>query len=142
LCSGNSTRGYETLPVTAQWDDEEKSTIHLRFEGRWTWDEFHTTFATYIKWLDESPHKVDFIADMLHSRGLPSGALQQVKRLADMNHPNSDLTVYVGMGGFLQALGQAFIRIYPRSAEKYKFEFASTIEEARAKIARRRAGNK
>ena len=129
------------MPVTAQWEDDEKTIIHLRFEGQWTWDEFHAAFAVYIKWLDESTHIVDFIVDMLQSSGLPSGALQQVKRLADMNHPNSGLSIYVGMRGFLQALGQAFIRIYPRSAEKYKFEFASTIEEARAKISKRRVGN-
>jgi|FLYN01.1.fsa_nt_gi hypothetical protein len=130
------------MAVSVSWDDEGRTIIYMLFEGNWTWEEFHPVFAENLKMLDSVDHKVCFIVDMLKAKTLPSGALTKVKQVADVNHPNGGLTVYVGANPLLRALGQAFLKIYPKSAQVYPFDFAATIEEARDKIGKWQAANK
>ncbi len=109
------------------------------FAGQWTWPEFYVAYDETIRNMDSVGHKVDFIMDMLGSKQIPSGALSQLKRAADRNHPNMGLAVYVGVNTFIKSLGEIFLKVYPGSAQKYPFAFATSIEEAQAKIAERRA---
>lgn len=129
------------MPVSVRWENDEQTIIQFDFVGKWTWDEFHTVYPQNLAMLDSVDYKVAFIVDMLRSDGLPGGALRQLKRVADLNHPNGGLTVYVGLNPLLSALGAAFRRIYPQSAAIYPFDFARSVEEAHAKIAQWRAEN-
>lgn len=126
------------MSVSIRWYDEAHTIIYYTFSERWTWEEYYPAYDDTIVLMDSVPYKVDFIMDMLNSKGLPPGALQQIKRAADRNHPNMGLAVYVGMNFITQAIGELFLKIYPMSAEKYPFAFARTIEEAEQKILRRR----
>lgn len=127
------------MPVSVRWENDAHDLIRFDFVGRWTWEETHKALDQNLALLDSVDYVVDFIVDMLQSDGLPSGVLQQLKRVAELNHPNSGLTIYVGVNPLLNALGAAFRRTYPRTAVIYAFDFAKTIEEAHAKIARWRA---
>lgn len=126
------------MSVSVKWYDEAHTIICYTFGERWTWEEYYPAYSETIQMMDSVSHKVDFIMDMLTSKGLPPGALQQIKRAADRNHPNMGLAVYVGMNFITQALGELFLKIYPMSAQKYPFAFAPTIAEAEQKIMKRR----
>jgi len=91
--------------------------------------------------MDSVDYKIDFICDMLHSEHIPPGALQQIKRAADMNHPNMGLAIYVGMNPLMQALGTIFRRVYPASGSRYRFDFAPTLAEAERKLAQAQLEN-
>jgi hypothetical protein len=127
------------MMVTVSWYNDERTIMMYVFAGKWTWQEFYVAYDETIDNMDSVDHKVDFIMDMLKSEHIPFGALSQIKRAADRNHPNMGLAVYVGMNPLLQSIGNVFLKVYPKSAEKYPFDFATSIEEAQSKIAERRS---
>jgi hypothetical protein len=126
------------MSVKVDWDNPEKTTLRYQFEGHWTWAEFRAALNQVIATLDTAEHSIDMIADMTASKGIPPGVFTHVQQVAEMAHPKAGLTVFVGMGMLLEAFANAFQRIYPKSAAKYKFAFAHTLDDARGLLQTRR----
>jgi len=127
------------MTVKVDWYNAERTIMIYTFVGRWTWEEFYPVFDKMLRDMDTVSHKIDFIMDMLQSEYIPFGAIFHLKRAADTRHPNLGMVIYVGMNPLLQSIGQVFLKVYPKSAAKYPFDFAISIEEARAKLLERRA---
>jgi hypothetical protein len=127
------------MSVKVSWFDNEHTIICYQFTGAWTWEEYRPAYDRSIEMMDTVDYPVDFIMDMLKAPRIPQGALRELRRAADRNHPNMGLAVYVGLTFVLQEFGKLFLRVYPQSAAKYPFDFARTIEEAEEKIRQRRA---
>ena len=125
------------MGVTVDWYDEDKRTIYYEFTGKWTWDEFEPAYTRTIELMDSVDYKTDFILNMLNIEHIPSGAIQRIKKAAEYNHPNMGLAVYVGLHPMMKPIGKIFLKLYPKAAIYYPFDFAQTIEEAEAMLAER-----
>lgn len=126
------------MPVHVDWDDpEERTFLHYRFEGHWTWDELYTTYERGVALNNSVPHRVDTLADLTESKGLPGNAAAQFRKLTTLPQNNTGLIVIVGGGALITALLNAFKTVYRRGAEKY-FQ-VNQLEQAYDLIAKDRS---
>jgi hypothetical protein len=127
------------MTVTTQWFDEEHTIILTQFIGNWDFEELWSAYDQARNLVRDVDYKIDCIVDLTHSSYLlPSGALAQLKRVADQQHPKTGMTVYVKANRMVRAVTKVFWLFYGTSAEKYPFEFANTIAEAHAVLTRHR----
>lgn len=120
------------MSVAVVWDDNEKSTIRFVFEGSWTIDELYVAFDEQTRMLDSVDHQVDVIVDFQESNAVPDHLIANFSRIfqsSGSSHPNTGMTVLVGVGGFAQILADLFSKFFAR------LPTASTLEEAHAIIA-------
>jgi hypothetical protein len=120
------------MPVTPQWDNDDKTIIRYDLTGRWTWDEFFAAFDEGTTMLDTVQHTIHFIVNPLDlmSRGyLPPGALQNTLALYRRSKANAGSTVIVGGSTFFRSLYGIGQRIYPRIAAHSRF--ADSLDQAR-----------
>ena len=127
------------MSVTVRWYNDQKKIIYYEFTGKWTWEEFEPAYTETLRLMDSVDYKTDFILNMLNIEHIPSGAIQRLKRAADVNHPNMGLAVYVGLHPMMIPLGRIFLKLYAKSAAYYPFDFARTIKEAEDMLAARQS---
>lgn len=125
------------MPIQAIWDDEAHTTIRYVIEGHWTWDEMNAAVSVSNTWLDTVDRKIDFIHDMSHSEGVPSGALTQLKRCMGKEHPNTGRSVVIGAkksiaNSLAQSLLDMVQKLYQRD---WGFMFAESLDDARTRLA-------
>jgi hypothetical protein len=121
------------MPVTAQWDNDDKTIIRFDVSGRWTWAEYRAANAEIRKMVDGLSYIVHFIVNPLddQSRGyLPPGALQHIRSVYGSVSPNVGMTAVIGASPYYHALYAIGRKIYPQIAVRYRF--ANSLEEARA----------
>ncbi len=124
------------MAVRVEWDNKEKTVIRYSLEGQWTWDELLEAVATSNAMLDAAGHKIHFIHDASNSKGIPNGALSQLKRFIGKEHPNTGHSVIVGGRGSAIMLARGLLGMVDRVYKKdWAFMFADTLEEARAMLA-------
>jgi hypothetical protein len=124
------------MSVAVVWDDDEKSIIRFIFEGSWTLDELYTAFDEQSQMLDSVDHKVDVIVDFRESNAVPEhliGNFSRIFQSSGSSHPNTGMTVLVGVGGFAQILADLFSKFFAR------LPTTTTLEEAHTIIADERA---
>ena len=123
------------MGITVVWDNEEKTAIRYDFQGEWSWEDFRAATMQSGAMTGEVDHPVDLIANMLESAPLPDGAMFQFNR-ALRNAPR-------GRGMFVIVAGDSWMKalstVLDRAGGGGRFALASTMSEAREKVARRRA---
>jgi hypothetical protein len=124
------------MPITAEWDNEEKTLIRQTYSGRWTWDDVRMTIDKCQQMLDSVDHKVNFISDLRQSQTmLPPGATVQFSWLSNyLRHPKMGKSVIVGASEFIRIFGGIFTSAHRGIAEQ--IIFASTLDEALAILAK------
>jgi hypothetical protein len=126
------------LSIKAFWDNSDKSIIRYAYEGRWTMDEFNNVYTEARQLLDTVDHPVDFIIDVRSSPLIPDGVLSRGRNVAFAPHPNEGRTIIVGANSFVRAMADIFQKIYGIRGNRVPFLFATTLEEAHAKLAQRK----
>jgi len=115
------------MPVSTQWDNEEKTALRYDLEGEWTWDEFHTIAEDGKTMRREVTHTVDIIANLDNSIRIPPNALSQMKQFTYAERENKGLTIIAGGGGFTIALVRVYTRVF-KSSQAYVRVFRSLAE--------------
>jgi hypothetical protein len=124
--------------MTADWDDETKAFIRYTADESWTWADLDAA-RMYVKaLLAASDREIGIIADLRRSRVLPTDMLLKARDIAESQHPNAGITVFVVSDGVLKALARVFALAYPAAAAKYRFAFADDLDEARAILRQQR----
>lgn len=128
------------MGIRVEWDNKDKTVIRYSLEGQWTWDDLLDAVATSNAMLDEAGHKIHFIHDASTSKGIPNGALSQLKRFIGKEHPNTGRSVIVGAQGNAIMLARGLLGMVDRVYKKdWAFMFANTLEEARAMLGQHEA---
>lgn len=128
------------MPIKTIWEDEENGIIRFVFEGRWTWADMEQAREEGIALSKESSHPaVCIIADLRNTSIIPEGAIQQTRNSLRTPLPpnNLNFTVVVGANTFIEMFYNVLKRIF-QSQMSATFAMASSIEEARVLIERRR----
>lgn len=124
------------MPVTAAWDNADKTCILMTYIGAWTWDEIYQVTDEIKLLMEEVRHKVDIIQDWSRSTSIPPNGLSHAKNLIDKRHPRTGTIVLVGVNSVFMALWNVLGKLYGFIIRKYPFYFAHSIEEAREILAR------
>jgi hypothetical protein len=130
----------ELMVIRYYWQDDEKTLIRYELEGSWTWDEMYQVLYEAREEILAIDHRVDAIIDLRNTHNVPAAGLTHIKRVSDLNTPNTVLSVFVTSSGFFRSLYEMAARIHKKVAQHYRI--VSTIEEAEALIAAsRQAGS-
>ncbi len=107
------------MPITIRWFNAEHTIIQYEFEGRWSWEELHAAIEQVQALMNSVDHRVDIIVDVSGSRGIPAGAITQMRGGTLKASENWGMGVFVGTGAFIKALLNTFSRVYPQMGERY-----------------------
>lgn len=129
------------MPITVTWENDQKTTAKMCFDGPWTWDEIGAALGQVADLTQSVTHRVDLIVDTRNGVQLKDqGGLMKLRQIvADRRRPaNGGLTVVVGSNLYFQRLMQALLRVYGRVTQKVPFAFTETVEDAQVIIAKNR----
>lgn len=121
------------MPIFVQWDNPEKTIIYIRYE-RWTWDDYYDALSESTVLSKTVEHPIDIIADLADSLVPKGGTISHAAAALKQDNPRVSLIVLVTPNRFVQSLTQISFRVLPDFKKKYRM--VSTVEEARALIAR------
>ena len=127
------------MPVTVEWDNEEKTVVRMRLDGNWTWDEVYPASQEGYAMLESVSYVVDLIMDMRQSRGIPNSSIFHARNTIGKRHPRTGLTVFVGANTLFFTIWRVFNRVYASLRVEQQFTFADKIEEAREMLAKHHA---
>jgi hypothetical protein len=124
------------MPVHVEWDNPERTIIYVRYEGRWTWEEFYQAVQDTQELSATVDYRTDIIAHMIDGF-IPHGApfVHSQNAVKQKNNMLGRIVV-VSDSRFVQGLMSVSARINPNWKEKYSA--ATTVEEARSVIQKER----
>lgn len=120
------------MSVTAQWDNEDKTTVLYIFSGQWSWDEFRPAWQEGRALVSSVPHRVASILDFEQSAGIPPGMLVKGDYVFRNRLPNAGYIILTNTSGLVNMLVSTFKRMNPKGG-KWVFT-APSLEAARAKL--------
>ena len=121
------------MGVSAVWDNEAHTIIRYIYEGKWTWDEWYIVADQVQEMLKSVDHQVAMIIDTRTS-SLPPGAISRFRTISSRSD-KVHLVVMVGGNAFVAAIFRIVQKVVPPAG--HHFTMASSLEEARAVIAKR-----
>lgn len=102
------------MPVTVTWNDDREEIIVFRFEGHWTWKEFHVANDAAGAWAAQKSHMIDAIFDFERASSIiPEDVISTAAEVARLSEqlPNQGITVVVSMSSWVQAIVQVIITV-------------------------------
>ena len=100
------------MPVTIDWDNEEKTVVRMGLDGNWTWDEVYPASQEGYAMLESVDYVVDVIMDMRQSRGIPNSSIFHARNTMGKRHPRTGLTVFVGANTLFFSIWRVFNKVY------------------------------
>lgn len=120
------------MPITVVWGNEEQSILHYSLADPWDWEEFYKVTESGRQMREaRGAAPASVIIDFTEARKIPSGAMSHFGNMfrrgtAGTNHVQR--IVIVKPSGFVLALGQMLLKLYPVAVQKVMF--VNSIEEA------------
>jgi hypothetical protein len=116
------------MTVTAKWDNEEQTVLRYVYEGQWTWDEAWEAMAEAAAMTTTVPHIVDAIIDMSASKGMPIGAITQLRTSRKLKPSNRGLFIIISNSTLFNTLPKIVQTLFPKAVSDYRV--AKSEEEA------------
>jgi hypothetical protein len=128
------------IPVT--WRDSEKTTLYVKFERGWSWDDFWTMNQTFNQLARTVNHHVVLWVDMTDA-GLPSSYVPQMRKIADLSKErpqNLAYTIVIGVSGLVKIAVDIFNGVYRSTAQHVIF--VANMDEAQKVMTQRPLSNR
>ncbi len=126
------------MSIRVVWDNEARTILRYDYGLRWSWEDFHAAEERMHAWLRATPHTVDLIANFEGGSAPPVGVFGHFKRAQEMAPSNLGMIVITATNLFIAALVRTYAEVY--RPEGRGLMTASSLEDARRKIAELRAG--
>ena len=122
------------MPISIDWDNDQKDVIRWDFGEQWDWDEVHqaTMNSVALRKTVKHDRDVSVILNLQHFTPLNPSALKETRKALLMRPENRDLVVVVGRSAYTRAIVDIFRRRYIDMAEQ--FIGVETMSEARRLI--------
>lgn len=89
------------MPVVVKWENDNKTILHVGFDGKWTWAEFHQALSRICNMIAGESHEVDIVGDIRYAEPQIDGSpATEYSRALDMLPPNTGRIAVVGRGFF------------------------------------------
>ncbi len=123
--------------IKVTWQDIDQRILLWEFIGSWEWDEYlESVKIAYEMVRSVAPNRVDIIAALAQSSGLPANVVSKVAQASRTMPKNWELTVVVGGGTFIDTMVNIGRRLVRDMADKYAI--APNVEAAMTLIAEAR----
>ena len=127
------------MPISVEWDNDEKTIICVTYTDLWTWDEAYAARSNVLTLAQTVPQVVDVVHDMRCCELIPRGALTHVRDMLSTPSARGGILAVVGTGRLLQTLYMLFSGLYARLVEENNLKLVATLEEAYLRIAEAQA---
>jgi hypothetical protein len=116
------------MPITAQWDNQERTIIRYHAQGAWELDEYSR--ANFHTWsmIDSVSHPVHVIVDFTHASGFPKNLLSFASTTNSQIHSRQNLIIGVKVSPYLQTVVKLAVRVFPRLG--HNLFFTQTLAQA------------
>ncbi len=121
------------MAITVTWGNAEKTYTVFRFEGKWTWDEYHQSIQDGVSLVKDCPYTVNILIDMTECRLFPQNLLSHFNHSMSEPPKPFDLAVIVTSSKFVEILAGMIERA--SSQRKTRFRVAKTLEQAHQMLA-------
>ncbi len=118
------------MPISVEWDNEDKTAIRITYLDRWTWEENQQARQQTLDMIATVNHIVHTIHDMRQSHGLPTDIITQARKRIQKKHPQVGLIIVIGNKSFVHVLYDVFATIYDKLVHKRKFYLVHSLEQA------------
>lgn len=130
------------MAISIRWDDDERKIALYEVHDPWEWGDLHRMVDELFKMMDSVDYKVDAIASLHSKVTFKAGMLSEGRKILSRRHQNAGLTVVVDSNVLFRSVLTMLRLTYPRLHLYTRFQFAGSIEEARALIQRHRLTEK
>lgn len=103
------------MGIELSWLNER--VLLMRFEGKWTWDDFYVVTKQAEDLTRQKPFVVCVIADLMRSDSPPAHGFVNLRNALSTQPPNSGPTYLIGSSRFIEALLAIFAKVYPALAK-------------------------
>ncbi len=122
------------MPVTMDWDNQERTIIRVTFEGKWDISDIHRMINKGVSMVETVHHKVDGIFDFTHSIFSPKNLLSTVDRIESTHSPNDRMVIIVNANIYIRSIIKVARVLAPKTFAH--LHFVTSIEAAYDIIAR------
>lgn len=116
------------MPIQVSWGNEQKTYTVFRFEGKWSWDEYHRSIADAYELVKDIPYTVNILLDITECHLFPQNLLSHVGSSMKQPPKSFDLAVVATSSRFVEVVARTVEKLYGR--QKTRFQVTRTLEEA------------
>jgi hypothetical protein len=128
------------MAIDVQWSDEQKTVLHWKFEGSWSWEEYHAVNDQSVALRAETQGTIVYLVDMSESKLFPEHVLGNLRTIGNTMQGHNDLTIVIANNVLVKAMSRIFRAMFPQINET--LVIVETMEQAQAIIAKRQAASK
>jgi hypothetical protein len=124
------------MPVSYEWDNPEKTTIHYHLDKHWTWEELRQAMIEAWPLIAEQAFVVDayITSDGQH---MPPNTMPHLRAMSQNRPANTGLMVLVGTNSFVKTMITTFMKVYSHMlSRETPLAFVDSVDEAREVIKR------
>ena len=118
------------MSVAVQWDNEDKTIIHMIYEGRWQWDEARAAVVEANQMIESVEHEV---VHVISNRGAanwtPGNYANNLQEIINLFHPRAGYRVGVVRNPLAREMFYIFSGMV--GGMTFPYRFVNTLEEAR-----------
>ena len=90
------------MPYTIVWDDAQKTVIRADYTEPLDWEGVLASQREFNREMDSANHLVSLILDFSRLHRLPSGGRDGFQQVSKNFHPQTEVSVLVGMNPFIR----------------------------------------
>lgn len=130
------------MPVLSEWFSVDQTILFIKYDGRWTLDDYYANFQIANDMIRGVEHPVVTIIDFSSSGPLPLRFLT-VGGHAERNRAGNSLQIIIfGLSGYMETIARTFTRIFPQASQGMRVVSSreEAIEQAQAVLEADTAG--
>ena len=118
------------MSVEVQWDNDDKTIIHMIYEGRWQWDDVRAAIMEMNQMIDSVHHPfVHIISDRGAAHWTPGNYANNMQEIMQLFHPRAGYRVLIVKNPVAREMFYVFSAMV--GGIPYAYRFVNTLEEAR-----------
>ena len=129
------------MAIRVAWDRDDPRIIRAVFEGSWSLQEFRAVVDQIMVLANSRPQPVGVIIDVSASAHLPGNfmghATKHIEQPDSSRKRNVAIYTVVGASTVIQAMYNAFFRVFPASTMRQRVVLVDDAADARTLIAAR-----
>jgi tRNA A37 threonylcarbamoyladenosine dehydratase len=116
------------MPIHVSWGNPQKTYTLFRFEGKWTWEEYHEAVAQGFELVKDCDYTVNILIDMMDCRLFPQNLLSHFGTSMRQPPKAFDIAVIATASRFIEVLASTIEKMYGK--QQTRFRVARSVEKA------------
>ena len=114
------------MAISVSWGNPEKTYTCFKFEGQWTWEEYHQSVREAYAMVKDLPYTVNVLIDMTDCKLFPQNMLSHFGSSMQRVPRTFDLCVVVSSSMFVETLTGMINALFGK--KKVRFVSVRTLE--------------